>query len=78
MRLRASIRTGLGIASLIAITTVWVAIADQHWAAAIVLGALAIACALPAFTGRDPFDARQRRRRHRRHRAHHRPSDRSA
>ena len=78
MRLRPSIRTALGLATLVAIATVWVAIGDRHWPAAIVLAALAVACAFPALTGRDPFDARHRRRRHRRHRSRHHTSDRTA
>src|SRR5688500_20285340 len=67
MRLRPLVRSGLGLATLVAGSTAWVAIGDQHWAATLVLGALAIGCAYPALTGRDPFDARSRRRKHRRH-----------
>jgi hypothetical protein len=78
VRLRPSIRTGLGLATLVAIASVWVAIGDRHWPAAIVLAVLAAACAIPALTGRDPFDARHRRRRHRRHRSHRHTSDRPA
>jgi hypothetical protein len=69
MRLRPLVRGGLGLATLVAASTVWVAIGDRHWAAALVLGMLAIGCAYPALTGRDPFDPRHRRRRHRRHRS---------
>ena len=67
MRLRPLVRSGLGLATLVAGSTAWVAIGDRHWAATLVLGALAIGCAYPALTGRDPFDARSRRRKHRRH-----------
>ena len=74
MRLRPLVRSGLGLATLVAASTVWIAIGDRHWAAALVLGVLAIACAYPALTGRDPFDARHRRRKHRRHRSRHRVS----
>ena len=69
MRLRPLERSGLGLAALIAASTLWVAISDRHWAATIVLGVLALACAYPAITGRDPFDPRNRRRKHRRHRS---------
>lgn len=69
MRLRPLERGGLGLATLIAASTVWVAIGDRHWAATLVLGVLALACAYPAITGRDPFDPRNRRRKHRRHRS---------
>jgi hypothetical protein len=69
MKLRPIVRAGLALATLVAATTVWVAIGDRHWAATLVLGALALACAYPALTGRDPFDPRRRRRRHRRHRS---------
>jgi hypothetical protein len=69
MKLRPIVRAGLALATLVATTTVWVAIVDRHWAATLVLGALALACAYPALTGRDPFDPRRRRRRHRRHRS---------
>jgi hypothetical protein len=67
MRLRPLVRSGLGLATLVAASTVWVAIGDQHWAATLVLAALALGCAYPAITGRDPFDPRHRRRKHRRH-----------
>jgi hypothetical protein len=63
MKLRPIIRAGLALATLVAASTVFVAIGDQHWAAALVLGILALACAYPALTGRDPFDRRHRRRR---------------
>ncbi len=69
MRLRPLERGGLALATLIAASTVWVAIGDRHWAATLVLGVLALACAYPAITGRDPFDVRNRRRKHRRHRS---------
>jgi hypothetical protein len=69
MKLRPIVRAGLALAALVATTTVWVAIVDRHWAATLVLGALALACAYPALTGHDPFDPRRRRRRHRRHRS---------
>jgi hypothetical protein len=69
MKLRPLIRSGLGIATVVATSTLWVAIGDRHWAATLVLGALALGCAYPALTGRDPFDPRQRRRKHRRHRS---------
>jgi hypothetical protein len=69
MRLRPIVRGGLGLATFVAASTVVVAIGDQHWAAALVLAVLAIGCAFPAVTGRDPFDTRHRRRRHRRHRS---------
>lgn len=69
MRLNPYIRSGLGIAALGATLVTWVAVADAHWAAAVVLALLAVACAYPALTGRDPFDTRNRRRKHRRHRS---------
>ena len=69
MRLRPLVRSGLGLAALVAASTMWVALGDRHWAAVFVLGALAVGCAYPAFTGRDPFDPRHRRRKHRRHRS---------
>jgi hypothetical protein len=69
MRLRPLERSGLGLATLVAAGTLWVAIGDRHWAATLVLGALALGCAYPAITGRDPFDPRNRRRKHRRHRS---------
>src|SRR5687767_12162516 len=69
MRLRPLERSGLALATLIAASTVWVAIGDRHWAATLVLGVLALGCAYPAITGRDPFDPRNRRRKHRRHRS---------
>jgi hypothetical protein len=69
MRLRPLERSGLGLATLIAASTLWVAIGDRHWAATLVAGVLALACAYPAITGRDPFDPRNRRRKHRRHRS---------
>ena len=69
MKLRPLIRTGLGIATLVAASSAWIAVGDQHWAAALVLGALALGCAYPALSGRDLFDPRQRRRKHRRHRS---------
>lgn len=69
MRLRPLVRSGLGLATVIAASTVWIAIGDRHWAATLVLGVLALACAYPAITGRDPFDPRNRRRKHRRHRS---------
>lgn len=69
MRLRPLERSGLGLATLVAASTLWVAIGDRHWAAMLVLAALAVACAYPAITGRDPFDRRNRRRKHRRHRS---------
>lgn len=69
MGLRPLERSGLALATLIAASTVWVAIGDRHWAATLVLGVLALACAYPAITGRDPFDPRNRRRKHRRHRS---------
>lgn len=72
MRLNPYIRSGLGIAALGATVVAWVAVADRHWAAVAVLALLAVACAYPALTGRDPFDTRNRRRKHRRHRS--RPS----
>src|SRR5919108_728131 len=68
-KLRPIIRVGLGIAALVAVSTVWIAVGDQHWAAALVLAVLALACTYPALTGRDPLDRRHRRRRHRRHRS---------
>lgn len=71
MKLRPIVRTGLALATLVAASTVWVAIGDRHWAAMLVLGTLALACAYPALTGRDPFDRRHRRRKHRRHRSKH-------
>jgi hypothetical protein len=71
MKLRPIVRAGLGLATLVASSTAWVAIGDQHWAATLVLGTLALGCAYPALTGRDPFDSRHRRRRHRRHRSKH-------
>jgi hypothetical protein len=67
MRLRPLVRSGLGFATLVAASTLWVAIGDRHWAATFVLGVLALGCAYPAITGRDPFDPRHRRRKHRRH-----------
>lgn len=69
MRLRPLVRSGLGVAALVAASTVWVAFADRHWAAVLVLGVLALGCAYPALTGRDPFDPSRRRRKHRRHRS---------
>ena len=69
MRLRPLVRSGLGFAALVAASTMWVAVLDRHWAAIVVLGILALGCAYPAITGRDPFDARHRRRKHRRHRS---------
>ena len=69
MRLRPLERSGLGLATLVAASTLWVAIGDRHWAATLVLAALAVGCAYPAITGRDPFDRRNRRRKHRRHRS---------
>jgi hypothetical protein len=69
MKLRPLVRGGLGIATLVAASAVWVAVGDRHWAATLVLGALALACAYPALTGRDPFDRQYRRRKHRRHRS---------
>ncbi|HET6700728.1 MAG TPA: hypothetical protein VFH14_02930 [Gemmatimonadaceae bacterium] len=69
MRLRPLVRTGLGLATLVAASAMWVAIGDRHWAATLVLGILALTCAYPAVTGRDPFDPRHRRRKHRRHRS---------
>lgn len=69
MRLRPVERSGLGLAALVAASTLWVAIGDRHWAATLVLGILALGCAYPAITGRDPFDPRNRRRKHRRHRS---------
>jgi hypothetical protein len=69
MPLRPLERSGLGLATVIAASTLWVAIGDRHWAATLVLGALALGCAYPAITGRDPFDPRNRRRKHRRHRS---------
>ena len=69
MRLRPLERSGLGLAALVAASTLWVAIGDRHWAATLVLAALAVGCAYPAITGRDPFDRRNRRRKHRRHRS---------
>jgi hypothetical protein len=69
MKLRPIVRVGLGLATLIAVSAMWVAIGDRHWAAALVLGTLALACAYPGLTGRDPFDRRHRRRKHRRHRS---------
>jgi hypothetical protein len=75
MRLRPLERSGLGLASLIAASTLWVAIGDRHWAATLVLAVLALACAYPAITGRDPFDPRNRRRKHRRHRSRRHASD---
>ena len=69
MRLRPLERSGLGLAALIAASTLWVAIGDRHWAATLVLGALALGCAYPAITGRDPFDPRNRRSKHRPHRS---------
>ena len=65
MKLRPIVRTGLGVASLVAATAMWVAVGDRHWAAILVLAVLAVGCAYPALTGRDPFDPRQRRRKHR-------------
>ena len=67
MRLRPLVRTGLALATLVAASTMWVAFGDRHWAATLVLAALALSCAYPAITGRDPFDPRHRRRKHRRH-----------
>jgi hypothetical protein len=77
MRLRPLERTGLALATVVAGSTVWVAIGDRHWAATLVLGILALGCAYPAITGRDPFDVRNRRRKHRRHRSkrHRAPAD---
>jgi hypothetical protein len=69
MRLRPLVRSGLGLATVIAVTTLWVAIADRQWGAMLVLAALGLACAYPAITGRDPFDRRHRRHRHRRRRS---------
>ena len=69
MRLRPLVRTGLGLATLVAASALVVAVGDRHWAAILVLGALALASAYPAITGRDPFDPRHRRRKHRRHRS---------
>ena len=69
MALRPLERGGLGLATLIAASTLWVAIGDRHWAATFVLGVLAVGCAYPAITGRDPFDPRYRRRKHRRPRS---------
>lgn len=69
MRLRPLVRSGLGLAALVAASTVWVAVRDRHWAAVLVLAVLALGCAYPAITGRDPFDPRRRRRKHRRHRS---------
>ena len=69
MRLRPLERSGLGLATLVAASTVWVAISDRHWAATLVLAVLALGCAYPAITGRDPFDRRNRRRKHRRNRS---------
>jgi hypothetical protein len=69
MRLRPLVRSGLGLAALVAASTVWVAIGDRHWAAIVVLGVLAVGCAYSAITGRDLFDSRRRRRKHRRHRS---------
>lgn len=69
MRLRPLVRAGLGFAALVAASTIWVAVVDRHWAATVVLGVLALGCAYPAITGRDPFDPRHRRRKHRRHRS---------
>ncbi|HJU69075.1 MAG TPA: hypothetical protein VJ650_12625 [Gemmatimonadaceae bacterium] len=69
MRLRPLERSGLGLAALVAAGTLLVAIGDRHWAATLVLGALALGCAYSALTGRDPFDPRNRRRKHRRHRS---------
>jgi hypothetical protein len=69
MRLRPLVRTGLGLATLVAVSTMWVAIGDRHWAATLVLAIMALTCAYPAVTGRDPFDPRHRRRKHRRHRS---------
>ena len=68
MRLRPLVRSGLGLAALVAASTLWVAIGDRHWAAIVVLGILAMGCAYSAITGRDLFDSR-RRRKHRRHRS---------
>ena len=69
MRLRPLERSGLALATLVAAGTLWVAIGDRHWIATLVMGVLALACAYPAITGRDPFDPRNRRRKHRRHRS---------
>jgi hypothetical protein len=69
MKLRPLIRVGLGLAMLVAVSTAWIAIGDRHWGAALVLGALALASAYPALTGRDPLNRRYRRRKHRRHRS---------
>jgi uncharacterized membrane protein YfcA len=69
MRLRPLVRTGLGLATLVAVSALVVAIGDRHWAATLVLAVLALTCAYPALTGRDPFDPRHRRRKHRRHRS---------
>lgn len=67
MRLRPLVRSGLGFAALVSASTIWVAVVDRHWAAIVVLGILALGCAYPAITGRDPFDPRHRK--HRRHRS---------
>jgi len=75
MRLRPLERSGLALAALVAASTVWVAIGDRHWAATLVLGLLALGCAYPAITGRDPFDPRNRRRKHRRHRSKREKTD---
>lgn len=73
MKLRPIVRSGLGVAALVAATAMWVALGDRHWAAMLVLAVLAVGCAYPALTGRDPFDPRQRRRKHR-HRSRRRAS----
>ena len=65
MKLRPIVRSGLGVAAVVAATAMWVALGDRHWAAMLVLAVLAVGCAYPALTGRDPFDPRQRRRKHR-------------
>jgi hypothetical protein len=71
MKLRPIIRSGLGVAALVAATALSVAIADWHWPAVLVLAVLAVGCAYPALTGRDPFNNRQRRRKHRHHSRRH-------
>ena len=65
MKLRPIVRSGLGLAGLVAATAMWVALGDRHWAAVLVLAVLTVGCAYPALTGRDPFNQRQRRRKHR-------------
>jgi hypothetical protein len=69
VRLNSFIRVSLGITAVAAVAVVWIAVADRHWAAAALLAVLAVTCAYPAVTGRDPFDTRHRRRKRHRHRS---------